>query len=156
MKCVYVAQRKGRRWPHTTPTLTVTSYEAIGLLWLVSLRLFPPNREAGGGAWATLRQLRVSLMQMMLEERQRYWLTVWSSPNVLESSWFRRTTSGVSTDASISWDKREVPWVLRRNPFYTKRWHHNYAYVGTLHTRWRETNQGFWLDNIPTQPLRTE
>ena len=50
------------------PALTVASYEAIGLLRLVSLRLFPPNWGAGGGTWATLGQLRVGLMQMMLKE----------------------------------------------------------------------------------------
>ena len=53
-------------WPHATPALKVASYEAIGLLWLVSLSPFPPNWEAGGSARATLRQLRVSLMHMML------------------------------------------------------------------------------------------
>ena len=31
---MYVVQHKGRRWPHATPALTVTSNEAIGLLWL--------------------------------------------------------------------------------------------------------------------------
>ena len=50
-------QRKGRRWPHATPTLTVASYEAIGLLRLVSLRLFPPNWEAGGSAWGYFKTI---------------------------------------------------------------------------------------------------
>ena len=68
MQMIYVVQRKDRRWPHATPALKVTSYEVIGLLRLVSLSPFPPNQEAGGGAQATLRQLRVGLTHMMLKE----------------------------------------------------------------------------------------
>ena len=54
------------------PALTVTSYEEIGLLRLVSLRLFPSNWEAGGGTRSTLRQLRVNLTQMMFEQAYSY------------------------------------------------------------------------------------
>ena len=48
--------------------LKIASYEAIGLLRLVSLSPFPPNWEAGGSARATLRQLQVSLTHMMLRK----------------------------------------------------------------------------------------
>ena len=151
---IYVVQRKGRRWPHAMPALTVASYEAIGLLWLVSLRPFPPNWEAGGSAQATLRELRVCLRQMMLKEMTEILAYSLKWSQCLERFLILWTMSGVSTDASIGWDKKEVPQVPRCNPFYTKRWCHNYAYIGTLCTRWQVTNWGFWLDNIPTQPTR--
>ena len=68
---LYVVQRKGRRWPQVAPVLTVTSYEAIGLLQFVTLWSFPPNQEVGGGAWATLRQLQVELNTNNVKEMNR-------------------------------------------------------------------------------------
>ena len=71
------------------PALTVTSYEAIGLLWLVSLRLFPPNQEAGGGTQATFRQLQVGLMEMMLKEMMPCISSLCASMEAT-AAWFNR------------------------------------------------------------------
>ena len=150
-------QHEGRRWPRVTPTLTVASFEAIGLLWLITTITFLLTEKADGGAQATLEQLWVELSATdVIRRRTKHWPTIEAVP----MSWTTFDLVELCLEsqqmlASVEMEVEKCPEFKDASPFIPKGdIIKNYLYIGTLHIRWQETNWGCWLDNIPTQPLK--